>query len=113
MIQWQMLHDNILIKEAEAVSQIGSIALPDSAVRQDPIGTVVDVGTENPLGLAVGDLVMYTPSGGFPTFLGDEEYIVLRPADIVAKGIQLDAASDDTSSMRQTGEAPAVVPETN
>lgn len=113
MIHWQMLYDNILIKESEAVKQIGSIALPSNAERQDPIGTVVEVGPENPLGLQPGDLVMYTPSGGFPTYLGDTEYIVLRPTDLVAKGVPVDAAADDTSTSGQTREAPAVLSETN
>jgi chaperonin GroES len=48
-------------------------------------GRVSDDGTRIPMELAVGDRVVYSKYAGTEYKDGDEEYLILRESDILAK----------------------------
>lgn len=94
---WQMCGENLLIKESPPITQMGSIHIAETAARHDPTGTVIAAGPDSIKSFPVGSAVMFTPSGGFPTFIGQEEYLVLLPKHIVATRESLDAVTVDQS----------------
>jgi len=95
---WKMQGENLLVKESPPITQLGSIHLSAEAARNDPTGTVIAAGPESVDRFPVGSAVMFTPSGGFPTFIGTEEYLVLLPKHIVATRETLDAVTLDQSA---------------
>jgi chaperonin GroES len=90
----QPLGDRILVKptEKEEVTK-GGIVLPDTAKEKPQEGKVLAVGpgrmTEDgkrvEMDVAVGDTVMYAKYGGVEIKVDDEELIILREADVLAK----------------------------
>ncbi|MBI4303889.1 MAG: co-chaperone GroES [Chloroflexi bacterium] len=91
------LADRILVKptQKEEVSK-GGIILPDTVKEKPQEGKVVEVGpgrlTEDgknriPMDLKVGDIVIYAKYGGTEIKVDDEELIILRESDILAKKI--------------------------
>ena len=91
-----MCGENLLVKESPPVTKIGVIEIATEGARQDPTGTVIAAGPDSIKSFPVGSAVMYTPSGGFPTFIGREEYLVLLPKHIVATRETLDAVTTDS-----------------
>ena len=88
------LGDRVLVKplEAEEVSA-GGIVLPDTAKEKPAEGKVVavgpgkktDDGTVIPVGIKVGDKVLYGKYGGNEISTNDgKEYLVIREDDIYA-----------------------------
>jgi chaperonin GroES len=71
----------------------GGIYLPDTAKEKPQEGKVLavgpgkmsDEGKRLPMDVAVGDIVIYAKYGGIEHKEGDEELIILREADILAK----------------------------
>jgi len=90
----QPLGDRVLVKptEREEVTKSG-IVLPDTAKEKPQEGKVLAVGpgrlTEDgkriEMDISVGDTVMYAKYGGVEIKVDDEELIILREADILAK----------------------------
>jgi chaperonin GroES len=90
----QPLGDRVVVKalQREEVTK-GGIVLPDTAKEKPQEGIVVAVGpgklTEEgkriPLDIAVNDKVIYAKYGGTEFKLDDEELIILRESDILAK----------------------------
>ena len=90
----QPLGDRVVIKaiEREEVTK-GGLVLPDTAKEKPQEGEVVAVGpgrlTEDGNRIAMevkkGDRVIYAKYGGTEIKLEDEEFIILRESDILAK----------------------------
>ena len=88
------LGDRVVVKPSikEEVTK-GGIVIPDTAKEKPQEGQVVAVGpgrmTEDgkriPLDVKVGDVVIYAKYGGTEIKEGDEELIILRESDILAK----------------------------
>jgi chaperonin GroES len=88
------LADRVVVKpiERETVSK-GGIVLPDTAKEKPQEGEVIAVGagrlTEDgkriPMDVKVGYIVIYAKYGGTEIKIDDEELIILRESDILAK----------------------------
>ena len=87
----QPLHDKVLVKRTEEEEKsAGGIVLPGSATEKPSQGEVVAVGpgkkTENgdvsPVGVAVGDTVIFGQYGGNEIKIDGDEYLILSESDI-------------------------------
>ena len=85
------LHDKVLVKRTEEEeNSAGGIVLPGSATEKPSQGEVVAVGpgkkTENgdvsPVGVAVGDTVIFGQYGGNEIKIDGDEYLILSESDI-------------------------------
>ena len=85
------LHDKVLVKRTEEEEKsAGGIVLPGSATEKPSQGEVVAVGpgkkTENgdvsPVGVSVGDTVIFGQYGGNEIKIDGEEYLILSESDI-------------------------------
>ena len=85
------LHDKVLVKRTEEEEKsAGGIVLPDSATEKPSQGEVVAVGpgkkSENgdvsPVGVAVGDTVIFGQYGGNEIKIDGDEYLILSESDI-------------------------------
>jgi chaperonin GroES len=93
-VKIQPLGDRVLVKPLEKEDMTkGGIYLPDTAKEKPQEGKVLAVGPGKmsddgkrlPMDVAVGDIVIYAKYGGIEHKEGDEELIILREADILAK----------------------------
>ena len=94
MAKLQPLADHLVVKpiEREEVTK-GGIVLPDTAKERPQEGKVIAVGpgrlSEDGKRIAmevkVGDTVVYAKYGGTEIKVDDEELIILRESDILAK----------------------------
>ena len=94
MAKLQPLADRLIVKpiEREEVTK-GGIVLPDTAKEKPQEGKVIAVGpgrlSEDGKRIAmevkVGDVVIYSKYGGTEYKIDDEEVIILRESDILAK----------------------------
>jgi len=97
MAKLQPLGDRVVIKaiEREEITR-GGIVLPDTAKEKPQEGEVVAVGpgrlTEDGKRIAmeveVGERVIYAKYAGTEIRLDDEEFIILRESDILAKKVK-------------------------
>jgi len=93
-VKLQPLADRLVVKpiEAEEKTKTG-IYLPDTAKEKPQEGKVIAVGpgrlSEDGKRIAmevkVGDIVVYSKYGGTEIKVDDEELIILRESDILAK----------------------------
>jgi chaperonin GroES len=90
----QPLGDRVLVKPIEKEEKTKSgIYLPDTAKEKPQEGEVLAVGpgkmTDDgkrvPMDLKVGDRVIYAKYGGTEIKIDDEEMMILRESDILAK----------------------------
>ncbi len=90
----QPLADRVLVKPTEKEEKTKSgIYIPDTAKEKPQEGKVLAVGPGKmsdegkliPLDLKVGDVVIYSKYGGTEIKVDDEELIILRESDILAK----------------------------
>ncbi len=95
MAKLQPLGDRLVLKpiEKEDVTK-GGIFLPDTVKEKPQEGEVISVGPGRlsedgkqriPMDVKVGDIVVYTKYGGTEIKVDDEELIILRESDILAK----------------------------
>jgi chaperonin GroES len=94
VIKLDPLGDRVVVKPStkEEVTK-GGILIPETAKEKPQEGQVLAVGpgkmTEDgkriPLDVKVGDIVIYAKYGGTEIKEGDEELIILRESDILAK----------------------------
>jgi chaperonin GroES len=97
MAKLQPLGDRVVIKaiEREEITK-GGIVLPDTAKEKPQEGEVVAVGpgrlTEDgkriEMEVQVGERVIYAKYAGTEIRLDDEEFIILRESDILAKKVK-------------------------
>lgn len=86
------LGDKVVIKvKAEEVKTSGGIVLPGSAQEKPQQGKVVAVGSGEiidgkkvPLDIKVDDEVIYSKYSGNEVKIGDEEFLIIRQADVLA-----------------------------
>ena len=85
------LHDKVLVKRTEEEERsAGGIVLPGSATEKPSQGEVIAVGpgkkSENgdvsPVGVAVGDTVIFGQYGGNEIKIDGDEYLILSESDI-------------------------------
>ena len=85
------LHDKVLVKRTEEEEKsAGGIVLPGNATEKPSQGEVVAVGpgkkSENgdvsPVGVAVGDTVIFGQYGGNEIKIDGDEYLILSESDI-------------------------------
>jgi len=90
----QPLADRVLVKPIEKEEKTKSgIYIPDTAKEKPQEGKVLAVGPGKmsdegkliPLALKVGDTVIYSKYGGTEIKVDDEELIILRESDVLAK----------------------------
>ena len=87
------LHDRVLIKRIEEKESIkGGIIIPDTAKEKPQEGEVIAVGAGRrekgeiiPLDVKPGDRVLFAKYGGTEIKLDDQEYLILREEEILAK----------------------------
>ena len=88
------LHDRVLIKRIEEKESIkGGIIIPDSAKEKPQEGEVIaagagkvnDKGERIPLDVKVGDRVLFGKYSGTEIKVEDEDYLILREDEILAK----------------------------
>ena len=93
-LKLQPMADRLVVKpiEREGVTK-GGIFLPDTAKEKPQEGEVLaagpgrltDDGKRIAMDVKVGDIVIYTKYGGMEIKVEDEELIILRESDILAK----------------------------
>ena len=85
------LHDKVLVKRTdEEHTTPGGIVLPGSAAEKPSQGEVVAVGPGKrldngdvaPIGVSVGDLVIFGQYGGNEIKIDGDEYLILSESDI-------------------------------
>ena len=96
-VSLQPLGDRLVIKpiEKEEVTP-GGIVLPDTAKEKPQEGEVLAVGPGRlsddgkriAMEVKVGDIVLYAKYGGTEVKVGDEELIILRESDVLAKKVK-------------------------
>ena len=87
------LHDRVLIKRIEEKESIkGGIIIPDSAKEKPQEGEVmaagagkIEKGQRIPLDVKVGDRVLFGKYSGSEIKVDDEDYLILREDEILAK----------------------------
>ena len=100
------LHDRILVRRVEETETIrGGIIIPDSAKEKPQEGEVIAVGKGKsndegkvfPLDVKAGDRVLFGKYSGTEIKIEDEELLILREDEILAK---LSGASKAAGSKR-------------
>ena len=96
-VKLQPLADRLVVKpiEREEVTK-GGIVLPDTAKEKPQEGKVLAVGPGRlsedgkriAMDVKVGDTVIYAKYGGTDYKLDDEDVIILRESDILAKKVK-------------------------
>src|SRR5688572_19872757 len=89
----QPLHDRIVVERAaKEEKSAGGIILPDTAQEKPQKGKVLamgpgkrlDSGQLAPIGVKVGETVLYGKYSGTEVTVDGEEYVILRAEDILA-----------------------------
>jgi chaperonin GroES len=93
----QPLADRLVVKpiEREEVTK-GGIVLPDTVKEKPQEGKVLAVGPGRrseegkaiPMDIKVGDIVLYAKYGGTEIKIDDEELMILRESDVLAKKVK-------------------------
>jgi len=87
------LHDRVLIKRIEEKETVkGGIIIPDTAKEKPQEGEVIAVGAGKiekgervPLDVKPGDRVLFGKYSGTDIKIEDQEYLILREEEILAK----------------------------
>jgi len=87
------LHDRVVVKRIEEKESIkGGIIIPDSAKEKQQEGEVIAVGSGKrekgeliPLDVKVGDRVLFGKYSGTEIKIEDEDLLILREEEILAK----------------------------
>ena len=94
MSNFAPLGERIIIKPIEQEQTTrGGIFLPDTAKEKPQEGEVVavgpgratDEGSRIPMELTIGDRVIYSKFAGTEYKDGDDEYLIMRESDVLAK----------------------------
>jgi chaperonin GroES len=87
------LHDRVVVKRIEEKESIkGGIIIPDSAKEKQQEGEVIAIGSGKrekgeliPLDVKVGDRVLFGKYSGTEIKIDDEDLLILREEEILAK----------------------------
>lgn len=86
------LHDRIVVRRSADVETVrGGIHIPDNAQEKPKEGTVLAVGTGKrlddgqvmPMGVSVGDLVLFGKYSGTEIELGGESVLIMREEELL------------------------------
>ncbi|MCD6399532.1 co-chaperone GroES [candidate division WOR-3 bacterium] len=93
-VKLQPLADRLVVRpiEREEVTK-GGIVLPDTVKEKPQEGKIIAVGPGRrsedgkviPMDVKVGDIVIYAKYGGTEIKVDDEELMILRESDVLAK----------------------------
>ena len=105
VLQITPLHDRVVVKRLdEKETAKGGIIIPDTAKEKPQEGEVMSVGAGKiekgqrvPLDVKVGDRILFGKYSGSEIKLDDQEYLILREEEILAK---LGGAAKAASSKR-------------
>jgi chaperonin GroES len=93
-VKMQPLADRLVVKPVQKEEMTkGGIILPDTVKEKPQEGEVIavgpgritDEGKRIPMDVKVGDIVIYSKYGGSEIKVDDEDVIILRESDILAK----------------------------
>jgi chaperonin GroES len=92
-IKIQPLEDRVIIAPTEETQSMrGGLYIPDTAKEKPTQGEVLAVGPGRsekgariPMEVKAGDQVIYSKYSGTPYQVGDDELIILKASDILAK----------------------------
>jgi chaperonin GroES len=93
-MKFRPLHDRVVVKRIEADEKTkGGIIIPDTAKEKPQEAEVIavgpgkltDDGKRAAMDVRVGDQVIYGKYSGMPYRAGDDELIILKASDILAK----------------------------
>jgi chaperonin GroES len=96
-VKLQPLGDRLVVKPMQSEEKTKSgIYLPDTAKEKPQEGKVIAVGPGRvnddgkriPMDVEVGDIIIYAKYGGSEIKIDDEELIIMREADILAKKVK-------------------------
>jgi chaperonin GroES len=87
------LHDRVLVKRLEEKETVkGGIIIPDTAKEKPQEGEVIAVGSGRrekgeliPLDVKAGDRILFGKYSGNDIKIDDEEYLILKEDEILAK----------------------------
>jgi len=87
------LHDRVIVKRIEEKESVkGGIIIPDTAKEKPQEGEVIAVGEGKrekgeriPLDVKAGDRVLFGKYSGTEIKIDDQEYLILREEEILAK----------------------------
>jgi chaperonin GroES len=87
------LHDRVLVKRIEEKETVkGGIIIPDTAKEKPQEGEVIAVGAGKmekgqrvPMDVKAGDRILFGKYSGSEIKLDDQEYLILREDEILAK----------------------------
>jgi chaperonin GroES len=87
------LHDRVLVKRIEEKETVkGGIIIPDTAKEKPQEGEVIEVGAGKiekgqrvPLDVKKGDRILFGKYSGTEIKIENEEYLILREEEILAK----------------------------
>ena len=92
MIKLRPLNDRVLVKRVEEKEvKKGGIIIPDTAKEKPQEGEAIAVGPgkvsedgkRQPMGVKVGDKILFGKYSGSEVKLGEEEFIIMREEDIL------------------------------
>ena len=93
-VQVTPLHDRVLVKRLEEKESVkGGIIIPDTAKEKPQEGEVIavgagkmtDKGNRIPLDVQAGDRVLFGKYSGSEIKIDEQEYLILREEEILAK----------------------------
>lgn len=85
MIKFKPTKGRVLVEAVHGAPRVGSIHIPDAVVEARPgEAVVVAVGPGNELPIGVGDRVYTNRYGGSLVRMGEKEYRLLEPEDLLA-----------------------------
>lgn len=87
------LHDRVLVRRLEEKHREGGIIIPDTAKEKPQEGEVIAVGSGGldkkgvriPLDVKSGDRILFGKYTGNDIMIDDQEFLILREEDILAK----------------------------
>lgn len=92
-VKFVPLGERVVVKPMEQEQTKGGIFLPDTAKEKPQEGEIVavgpgrvtDDGSRIAMELGVGDRVIYSKFAGTEYKEGDDEYLIMRESDVLAK----------------------------
>ena len=96
-VKLQPMGDRLVVKPTQSEEKTKSgIYIPDTAKERSQEGKVVavgpgkmtDEGKRIPMDVEVGDIIIYAKYGGSEIKLDEEELIIMRESDILAKKLK-------------------------
>ena len=91
-MKFRPLHDRVVVRRLEGEEKTkGGIIIPDTAKEKPQEGEVIavgpgkvtDDGKRQPMGVKVGDKILFGKYSGSEVKLVDEEYLIMREEDVL------------------------------